>query len=103
MDKTGYIVSASSEYGPRYLAYKAVDLGNVEWATNHVNNNFWFTVKCLEKVRVWKFTATAFNVPKYELLSWRFEGSNERVGWITLRDEFNYTIGPTVEQIDVNT
>ena len=41
--------------------------------------------------------------PNHETVGWRFEGSNDGVGWIALRDEYNYTIGSVAEQIDVDT
>jgi len=39
--------------------------------------------------------------PNHEILSWRFEASNDSVVWIALREEFKYTIGPTMEQVDI--
>jgi len=92
MDKTGYVVSASSEHVPRYHAHNALNSGDAEWATHNVNQ-FWFKVKCLEKVRVWKCIIAGRNRPGHELLSWNFAGSNAGINWSVLKDEYNYTIG----------
>jgi len=57
-DKSGYVVTASSEHASTYSAFKAFRAGNTEWTTNGVTSNFWIKIKCLQAVRVWKFVLT---------------------------------------------
>ena len=89
---TGYEATASSEFDANYRAYNAFRLGNYDWATLGIKNNFWIKIKCLEKVRVWRF-----------IISWRFEGSNDHLNWTTLRTETNYLLGINLELVNINT
>ena len=45
-DKSGYVVTASSERSSTYYAaFKAFRAGNTEWTTNGVTSNFWIKIK----------------------------------------------------------
>ena len=45
-DKSGYVVTASSERSSTYATFKAFRAGNTEWTTNGVTSNFWIKIKC---------------------------------------------------------
>ena len=71
-DKSGYVVTASSERSSTYAAFKAFRAGNTEWTTNGVTSNFWIKIKCLQAVRVWKFVLTGRrNDSSEQIHNWR--------------------------------
>ena len=102
-NKSGYVISASSEHSNVYSAYKAMKYGSGEWASLAEMTHFWFKVKCLERVRVWRFSALGRGYPGHELVSWIFEGSNDDADWTVLRSESNYVIGHTIALVDIDT
>jgi len=51
-----------------------------------IKNNFWIKKKCLEQVRVWRFTTIGRNYTNEELIIWRFDD----LKWVALRTETNY-------------
>jgi len=98
----GYEATASSKFNANYRAYNAFRVGNYGWATLGIKNNFWIKIKCLEQVRVWRFTTIGINFANEELISWRFEGSNDDLNWVALRTEINYPLGINLELVDIN-
>jgi len=44
---TGYEATASSEFNANYHAYNAFRVGNYDWATLGIKNDFWIKIKCL--------------------------------------------------------
>ena len=43
----GYEATASSEFNANYRAYNAFRVGNYDWATLGIKNDFWIKIKCL--------------------------------------------------------
>ena len=101
-DKSGYEVSALSQQGSSYAAYKAFRSGNTEWITAGVTANFWIKIKCLEAIKVWKFILTGRrNDSPEQIRNWRFEGSNDDSDWTVLRSESSFTISSAAHQFNV--
>jgi len=57
----------------------------------------------LEQVRVWRFTTIGINYANEELISWRFEGSNDHLNCAALRTETNYPLGINLKLVGINT
>jgi len=101
-DKSGYVVTASSEHSSTYVAFKAFRAGNTEWATNGVTSDFWIKIRCLEAVRVWKFVLSGRrNDSPEQIHNWRFEGSNDDSEWTVLRSENSFTVDSATHQFSV--
>jgi len=43
------------------------------------------------------------NYANEELISWRFEGSNDDLNWVAFRTETNYPLAINLELVDINT
>ena len=102
VDKSGYEVSALSQQGSSYAAYKAFRSGNTQWITAGVTASFWIKIKCLDAVRAWKFVLTLRrNDSPEQIRNWRFEGSNDDADWTVLRSESSLTISSAAHQFNV--
>ena len=101
-DKSGYVVTASSERSSTCAAFKAFRTGNTEWTTNGVTSNFWIKIKCLQAVRVWKYVLTGRRNDSSELIhNCRLEGSNDDSEWTLIRSGNPFTIDSASHQFIV--
>ena len=82
--KSGFIVSASSEYSGRFRAENVFnniytfghgDGAGGEWSTNGETTNFWIQIKCSDMVRVWKVRLRERESNTQRIFSWRIEAS----------------------------
>ena len=82
--KSGFIVSASSEYSRQFRAENVFnniytfgrgDRAGWEWSTNGETTNFWIQIKCPDMVRVCKVRLRGRESNTQRIFSWRIEAS----------------------------
>ena len=84
----GFKADASSYYSngqSRYYPFHAFNMdGGREWATGGETKDFWLSIKCPNKVRVWQLLLTGRYFGEELIRGWRFEASNDNENWVTL-------------------
>lgn len=87
-DYAGFKADASSYYTngqSRYYPFHAFNMdGGMEWVTRGETRNFWLSIKCPQRVRVWQILLTGRYFGEELIRGWRFEGSNDNESWVTL-------------------
>src|SRR5215469_14687139 len=81
-DKTGYIVTTSSELGENY-GYKAFSPRSGQWRANSNGlNDFWIEIKCIMPVKIYMFTIKPADGTK--LIHWKIQAKNMITEWVDL-------------------
>jgi hypothetical protein len=74
--KTGFIVSASSEFTDACNVFNSREFS--EWLS-HVNENFWIQLECPERVRIHKFALRSAR--NCTIQNWKLQASNDGDTW----------------------
>jgi len=81
VSETGFVVSASSISSNENRAYRAFSTLENAWIANHsLGQNAWLTIKCPEKIIIWRIALKAIHT----LNSWSLSASNDGSVFIDL-------------------
>src|SRR6201996_552204 len=82
VDKTGYIVTTSSELGDNF-GYRAFSPRIGQWRANSNGlTDFWIEIKCIVPVKIYMFTIKPADGTK--LIHWKIQAKNMITDWVDL-------------------
>jgi len=82
VDKTGYIVTTSSELGDNF-GYRAFSARSGQWRANSNGlTDFWIEIKCIMPVKIYMLTIEPADGSK--LIHWKVQAKNMITDWVDL-------------------
>ena len=105
-NKSGFVVSASSEKSTNDKSFSAYNVFNNtrinEWCTDGESSNFWIQLQCPQSIRIHKFALRGLNSGE-RIYDWKLCGSNDHDIWDDLYMGVNTYIDNTISFFNVNT
>jgi hypothetical protein len=98
---SGFVVSASHEYGEDNKAYQVFNSWRAEWWAA-VNTNFWIQILCPEQIRIHKFAVKGKSTGTDQIYNWKLQASNDDKIWDDLYVAKGKYIDDTISIFHIN-